>query len=89
MEQRTVEIEGIEFTIDTSKLGTWRSFNIVKKAYAANDDYQRIDSLIEIACYITDLTEQELIEKCGGDEVSLERVVTVVSQLIAETYPKK
>ena len=82
------EVMGIGFDVITEKLTGWHVFNLLKKTRIALDDYEKVAALIEIACYITGLEEQEFIEKCGGDDVPVADVVAIATGLITQAYPK-
>lgn len=88
MEQKSIEIGGAQFEVDAAKLGSWRVFNMLKKVRTSEDDFGRVDLLMEIACYITGLELDAFIEKCGGDEASAEHVISLASKLIMAAYPK-
>lgn len=81
-------VQGIEFDVLTEKLGGWHVFNLLKKTRQVEDDYEKVSALIEIACYITGLSEDEFVEKCGGEDAPIAVIVGVATELIQEAYPK-
>lgn len=88
MAERNIEVQGIPFHVETKKLSGWHVFNLLKKAKLAFDDYEKVSALVEIACYITGLSEDEFVEKCGGEDAPIQVVVSIATELISEAYPK-
>lgn len=86
--EQTHEVQGIEFAVKPEKLNGWHVFNLLKKVRVEQDDYAKVDALIEIACYITGLSEDEFIAKCGGEDVPIADVVSIATELITKAYPK-
>ena len=84
-----INIEGIEFEYDTERLKGWRAFQLLKQSRAAKDDYERVDNVLAIACYIADMSIDEFVDKCGGEDTNIEFIVRVASELIAGAYPKE
>ena len=83
-----VTVNGIEFPIVSDRLGSWRTFGLLRDARMADDDYAKADSLMGIACYITGLDEGAFVEKCGGVDAPVSDVLTCAAEVIKEAYPK-
>lgn len=86
--ERNYTINGVDFTVNADKLSGWHVFNLLKKAKTADNDYEQVSALVEIACYICDLSEDEFIEKCGGDDTHIQTIVSIATELISQAYPK-
>lgn len=86
--RKTVEVEGVEFSVIAEKLGGWHVFNLLREVRTADDDYAKVSILLEIACYITGMTEDEFISACGGDDAQVSQVVSIATGLITQAYPK-
>ena len=84
-----IEIEGIPFDYDPERLKGWRAFQLLKQSREAKDDYERVENVLAIACYIADTTIEEFVDKCGGEDTSVEVIVRIASELIAGAYPKE
>lgn len=88
MAERTIEVSGIEFSVKPERLSGWHVFNLLKRAKSSEDDYDKVSALVEIACYITGLSEDGFVAKCGGDDAPIQTVVSVATELISAAYPK-
>ena len=84
-----IEIEGIEFEYETERLKGWRAFQLLKQSREAKDDYERVENVLAIACYIANMGIEEFVDKCGGEDTSIEIIVRIASELIAGAYPKE
>ena len=82
------EVGGVEFVVISEKLNGWHVFGLLKKVRLEEDDFAKVDALIEIACYITGLSVDEFIAKCGGEDVPVADVVSIATELITKAYPK-
>lgn len=82
------EVRGIVFDVADEKLGGWHVFTLLKKTQQVDNDYEKVSTLLEIACYITGLSESEFVEKCGGDDAPIAVIVGVATELIQAAYPK-
>lgn len=83
-----IEVEGIEFEYEPERLKGWRAFQLLKQSREATDDYERVENVLAIACYIADMSIDDFVDKCGGEDTSIEFIVKVASGLIAGAYPK-
>lgn len=83
-----VEVEGIAFDYEPERLKGWKTFQLMSKTRDSSDEYERVESVVEIVCYIAGITVDEFVDKCGGEDTSLEKVVRIASEFIAEVYPK-
>lgn len=88
METERHEVLGVEFDVNKERVGSWRMFQLFQAAQKSVDDFDKIDAVMSIACYITDMTADEFIEKCGGEDAPLTKVLEIASTLISEAYPK-
>lgn len=88
MAERKYEVMGIEFEVIPEKLGGWHVFNLLKAVRTCEDDFDKVSALMEIACYITGMSEDEFVQKCGGDDVPVADVVGIATELITKAYPK-
>ena len=88
MAERNIEALGVEFTVDTEKLGGWHVFNLLKQAQSVTNSYEQVAALLEIACYITGLDEQEFVERCGGEDAPVQNIVATATEIITKAYPK-
>ena len=85
---KRIDVNGLAFDIDEQKLGGWHVFQLLKNVRTIEDDYEKVSLLLEIACYITGLTEDEFIGKCGGEDTPIVEIVQTAVSLIQEAYPK-
>ena len=88
METERHDVLGVEFEVIKERIGSWHVFQLFQEAQKAADDYGKIDAVMSIACYITDLQPDEFIGKCGGEDAQLTRVLEIASTLISAAYPK-
>lgn len=83
-----IEIEGIDFEYEPERLKGWRAFQLLKQSREAKDDYERVENVLAIACYIVNMGIEEFVDKCGGEDTNIEVIVRIASELIAGAYPK-
>ena len=88
MEFERYEVKGIWFDVNKQRVGSWHMFQLFQRAQKAADDFDKIDAVMSIACYITNLEPDEFIERCGGEDAPLTDVLEIASNLIAAAYPK-
>ena len=87
-ERKQYEVQGIEFDVNADKLAGWKVFNMLKEARDADDEYDKVSAVMGIACYITECTEGEFVDKCGGEDAPVADIINVATQLIMAAYPK-
>ena len=87
-ERKTVTVNGEEFPVLTNKLGSWKVFRMLAAARKEEDEYEKAMDMLYIALFITGLSEDEFVEKCGGDDASVAQVLETAATIIAEAYPK-
>ena len=83
-----VEANGVSFAVIPERLSGWHVFKLMKDAQTAQNDYERVSLLVEIACYLTGLSEEAFVDKCGGEDAPIENVVATATELISAAYPK-
>lgn len=88
METERHEVSGVEFDVIKERIESWRAFQLFKTVQQAEDNVVKIDAVMEIACYITDMQLDEFIDKCGGVDVPIMKIIETASTLIAQAYPK-
>lgn len=88
MEFERYEVQGRQFEVAKQRIGSWRAFQLLKEAEQAEDIYGKIDAVMSIACYITDMQIDEFIEHCGGEDTPMTDVLQIASELVAAAYPK-
>lgn len=80
-------IQGLKVEIDTGKAADWHTFTLLRKANDL-DQFGQFAVLMEIIEYITDQTEQSIVEHCGGDTAQASDVIALVSDIIKAATPK-
>lgn len=85
---KTVNVEGIDVTVDTVKAGSWDAFKLFRKAHEADDELAQFDVMVELMTYTTDQDEASIVEAMGGADAQYMDVVRVVSLIVSECYPK-
>lgn len=84
----TMEIEGFEVQIDTSRTKSWKAFKLLQQATEADQELDQFKSMIELMEFATDATEEKIVEHLGGDEAPYLDVVRLVSEIVSGCYPK-
>ena len=80
-------IHGPTVEIDTGKAADWHTFTLLRKANDL-DQFGQFAVLMDIIEYITDQTEQSIVEHCGGDTAQASDVIALVSDIIKAATPK-
>ena len=89
METERVKVEGITFNVNKDRLGGWHAFKLLSKANEGGENnFAIVDAFLELACYITGLTEDDFIKKCGGEDVQVQRIIEIIVELVKRAYPK-
>ena len=83
-----IEVEGLAFDYEPERLKGWKTFQLMSRSREAQDEYARVEAVVDIVCYIAGLTVEEFIDKCGGEDTSVETVIRIASEFITGVYPK-
>ena len=84
---KTVEVDGLEVTVDMDKVRSWNMFKLVSQL-DGELDARTVGLMFDIIKLATDVDEDAIVDHCGGDAASMEDVVRTASLIIAELYPK-
>lgn len=86
---RSVEVRGDEITYDAKRAANWKSFElscvIADESASVMEKSRAIFELIE---YVTDLTKEDIVERCGGEDAGAADVMAYALEVIAGTSPK-
>ena len=80
-------IDGLTVNIDERKASDWHAFQLVRKANSASQ-LDQMAVMFEFLEYVTDQTEQSIIEHLGGDTAQVNEVVALVAKIVKEVTPK-
>lgn len=81
-----IEIEGIDFDYNPDRMKTWPAFKLFKQLREATDNIERVENMLQIACYIVDMDMEKFVDKCGSED--METITRIASELLAGAYPK-
>lgn len=82
-----VDIDGLKVEIDQAKASDWHMFNILRKADGASSNEQ-IAIMFEAIEYMTDQTEQSIVEHLGGDTAQAADVLGIANRIIQAATSK-
>jgi len=82
-----VEIDGLKVEVDSRKASDWHAFNLIRKAQDANQ-FDQLSVMLEFIGYVTDQTEESIIEHLGGDTAQVADVVSLVAKIVSAATPK-
>ena len=85
--ERVIDVDGMTVHIDVEKCKSWKAFTIMSSV-TEELTFETLRAMLDFIEYITDVDEAQIIEHCGGEDASLESVVSVVAQIVSECYPK-
>lgn len=86
---RSVTIQGEEITYDTKKAANWKTFEL--SCVISDEDASVMDktrAIFELIEYVTDMSKDEVIEHCGGEDASASEVMAYALEIIAGISPK-
>ena len=85
----TVEVRGIEFTVDESAARSWTAVKLYRKF---NDGligtFEKLDLSFELIEMITGCTEDQIVEYAGGASTPAVDVVNFAAELVSAINPK-
>lgn len=85
---RKVEVDGMEVTVYTERINTWKAFRLMRRI-GTTFDVDSAFAMFEFLEYVTDATEDAIVAHLGGDEKStIVEVATFASKILAECAPK-
>ena len=83
------EIDGLEFTVDRDKAGSWGALKMLRRARDLQDDgVGQLDALLELVGYVTDVDVEAIVAHCGGDSAQVKDVAILTGKIISECFPK-
>ncbi|MBR3326770.1 MAG: hypothetical protein IKG22_05545 [Atopobiaceae bacterium] len=82
-----VEIDGLQVEIDQTKASDWHMFSILRKTDGASSNEQ-IAIMFEAIEYMTDQTEQSIVEHLGGDTAQAADVLNIANRIIQAATSK-
>lgn len=80
-------IDGLKVEIDQAKASDWHMFSILRKADGASSNEQ-IAIMFEAIEYMTDQTEQSIVEHLGGDTAQAADVLGIANRIIQAATSK-
>ena len=86
---RPVTVQGVEVHVDDSKAASWKAFKMV--GVISDPDAAvtaKMQAMFDLIGYVTDTDEDEIVERCGGDDASVQNVMEFATALVAEAVPK-
>lgn len=87
---RVIDVDGLAVTVDGGKLKSWDALKLMRRIDEKRDnvDMDAIDAMFAFVAYVSDATEERIVEHCGGGTAPIEDVVGLLSRVMVECYPK-
>lgn len=82
-----VEVSGHTVVVDQNRLTSWRAFKLVR-TIEDGSDIEKVNAAVEFATFVSNYTENDIVEAMGGDDASVMDVVTFAMGIIQGAYPK-
>lgn len=86
-ETMTVEAGGRTYEVDAKALRSWSAFDLVRKMDAGSE-MAKVTAAIDFVGLVCGVSEQELVDACGGDGAEAADVIALVFEIIKGCYPK-
>ena len=86
---RSADVQGVHFNYDSTKSGNWKTFELY--GTLADVDAKPIakaNAVFELIEYVTDITKDDVVAAAGGDDASIQDVLTLAIAIAAEFTPK-
>ena len=86
---KTVTIRGLEVTIDTEALEQWSAFE--KLMVLGGEEATMMEKLqvsFRLVEEITDVSQEDIVEACGGTSAKTADVIAFVGEIIASVNSK-
>ena len=84
----SIKINGHTVAIDKDAASSWNAYEYLKVLSSAEKADEKFDAALGLACVVTGLDKDGIVELAGGGTAQVEEVVKVVSQIITEALPK-
>lgn len=81
-------VSGLEFEVNEERCRSWKAFGIMRRVLDGTEVH-RVSAMLELVTYCTDLTEEDILTACGGDDAPAQGVIRMLSAIVGECFPKK
>lgn len=86
-EWREVDVNGLAVCVNEKAAKSWKAFDLLSTIPEELTPLA-VRKMVDFIELTTDVTEERLLEACGGEYASVDDVVTLASQIITHCYPK-
>lgn len=86
---RPIEVQGVTVNVDDAKRGTYKTMKLC--GILSNPDaqpFERAAAVFELVEYISDTTEEAIVELCGGDYADAGEVMSFALAVISGAVSK-
>ena len=86
---KTLDIDGLTVHIDSEVMKSWTACRLMCQ-FATHEEItaQTLPLMVEFVELVSDTTEAEIVEHCGGAKAPIADVLAVMVQIIQEAAPK-
>ena len=75
------KINGLSIEIDEAKASDWHMFSILRRSEGASQ-YEQVSLMFEAIEYMTDQTEESIVEHLGGETAQVADVIKMASEIV-------
>lgn len=83
----TVEVGGHKIEVDQDKTKSWKALRLINNI-EGKEGTSRVIALMSFVEYASGMGETEILELLGGEDTSVETVVSFATEFIGSCYPK-
>lgn len=83
-----IEVDGHQLEIDEKRLKSLKAFRLIERSETSDNNMERLGAMIDMVEYIAGISEDDLLEMCGGELTPIDEVMEFVTKVIGNCYPK-
>jgi hypothetical protein len=89
MGERTIEVRGLTIHIDTAAFEDWSAMGaLMALTDEGANPMQKLQASFDFIEAVTDVSQEDIIEACGGKSAKTCDVISMVAEIIQKSAPK-
>lgn len=89
MGKRTIEVRGLTIHVDTAAFEDWATMGaLMALTDESTNPMQKLQASFDFIEAVTDISQEDIIDACGGKSAKTGDVITMVAEIIQKSAPK-